>query len=553
MHIVIVAGAGLFGASYALHVTAFIMPSLAFIYWPDQTSTAQATQIRVTSLVGVFFGAVFFGHLADRLGRRRLYGLGLSIVLLGILGTVQASSGFSNNMSFLGWFLFWQFILGLGIGATYASTAILTAEYNTYYTRFVHLLTCAFRYAPTASRTRMMATVFLMHTWGQVIASVVGLVVLITYGKSRGLVGQNDHNKAASITDVMWRLIVGVGGIPILIGSFYNLTVPETVRYILDVRETKPKPRRALIPLVVNRYYEDLPPYSEKPRRSVETRMQDHWGEPLDDGRMWIPPANEAHLPAPSSPSEHQITERNLDQPDLWSDSRDSYEGPRHDRGVYQHDEEEEEEEEEEAENEEEPESDNPFSLHKIRQYFWVEGNWRYLAGIALPAFYLNTAFASLGTSDYRVLAQIWASHPPPSNSTFPAYSDGQSISGIPGTEIYNVLFATATRSLFTVSIASVVGSYLAIQTTDYFQRSRMLSIYSLILTMVLISIGSTIFAVSQTTLYRVTIVLYAVAQFIFSLGKSINHLWQDVHLEQLLIISTGPSVLLFIVCSSIL
>jgi len=151
-----------------------------------------------------------------------------------------------------------------------------------------------------------------------------------------------------------------------------------------------------------------------------------------------------------------------------------------------------------------------------------VEGNWRYLTGIALPAFCLHTAFASLGTSDYRVLAQIWASHPPPSNSTFPAYSDGQSISGTPGTEIYNVLFATATRSLFTVSIASVVGSYLAIQTTDYFQRSRMLSIYSLILTMVLISIGSTIFAVSQTTLYRVTIVLYAVAQFIFSLGPSV-------------------------------
>lgn len=80
-------------------------------------------------LVGVVLGAVVFGHLADRYGRKRFYGLGLQIILIGILGIVQASAGFDNaSMSFLGWFLFWQLVLGIGIGTMYASAAVLTAE-----------------------------------------------------------------------------------------------------------------------------------------------------------------------------------------------------------------------------------------------------------------------------------------------------------------------------------------------------------------------------------------------------------------------------------------
>jgi PHS family inorganic phosphate transporter-like MFS transporter len=120
------------------------MPSLAFIYWPEQSSSAQATQIRSVSLAGVVVGAILSGHSADRYGRRKIYGFGLFTLLIGILGIAQASAGFDNaTMSFLGWFLFWQFLLGCGVGETITSTAILISEYSIYHSTFVRFLTCS--------------------------------------------------------------------------------------------------------------------------------------------------------------------------------------------------------------------------------------------------------------------------------------------------------------------------------------------------------------------------------------------------------------------------
>jgi len=49
-------------------------------------------------------GAAGFGHLADRYGRIKVYGMGLLIVLVSILGVVQSSAGFNNSStSFVAW------------------------------------------------------------------------------------------------------------------------------------------------------------------------------------------------------------------------------------------------------------------------------------------------------------------------------------------------------------------------------------------------------------------------------------------------------------------
>lgn len=105
------------------------MPSLAFIYWPAEISTAHATQIRIATLAGVVLGALVLGHLADRVGRRKVQGFGFIITLISTIGTTQASAGFNNaTMSFLGWLLFWRSVLGIGIGALYVSAAVVTAE-----------------------------------------------------------------------------------------------------------------------------------------------------------------------------------------------------------------------------------------------------------------------------------------------------------------------------------------------------------------------------------------------------------------------------------------
>lgn len=63
-----------------------------------------------------------FGHLADRLGRKRLYGIELFIIILGTVGMIQASDGFSasddeHSLNVYAAVAAWRGIQGLGIGA----------------------------------------------------------------------------------------------------------------------------------------------------------------------------------------------------------------------------------------------------------------------------------------------------------------------------------------------------------------------------------------------------------------------------------------------------
>jgi PHS family inorganic phosphate transporter-like MFS transporter len=75
---------------------------------------------------------LIFGFLADRYGRRKLYGLELIVVIFGTLGLVQSSAGYNGSMSVLGWLMFWRFFVGLGIGAEYPLSAVITAEFVSY-------------------------------------------------------------------------------------------------------------------------------------------------------------------------------------------------------------------------------------------------------------------------------------------------------------------------------------------------------------------------------------------------------------------------------------
>jgi PHS family inorganic phosphate transporter-like MFS transporter len=106
-----------------------ILPSLAFVYWRHDMGGEHETAINAITLTGSLLGQLIFGFLADRFGRRKLYGLELIVVIFGTLGLVQSSAGYNNaTMSILGWLMFWRFFVGLGIGAEYPLSAVITAE-----------------------------------------------------------------------------------------------------------------------------------------------------------------------------------------------------------------------------------------------------------------------------------------------------------------------------------------------------------------------------------------------------------------------------------------
>lgn len=57
---------------------------------------------------------MLFGYLADRFGRTRLYGIELVLVIVSTIGVATSSHGY-GDISFLGLFIWWRFVMGIGM------------------------------------------------------------------------------------------------------------------------------------------------------------------------------------------------------------------------------------------------------------------------------------------------------------------------------------------------------------------------------------------------------------------------------------------------------
>ncbi|EQB70096.1 MAG: sugar transporter, partial [Thermoplasmatales archaeon A-plasma] len=110
---------GMFLNGYDLSVI-----TLAMVVIPHQIglSTEQYLAVNASAFAGMLMGAPLIGRLADRIGRRRIFGLDLILfVVFAIL------SGLSTN--FLELFSF-RFLLGLGIGGDYPVSSTMVSEFS---------------------------------------------------------------------------------------------------------------------------------------------------------------------------------------------------------------------------------------------------------------------------------------------------------------------------------------------------------------------------------------------------------------------------------------
>jgi PHS family inorganic phosphate transporter-like MFS transporter len=111
----IVAGVGFFTDQYDIFTVSMLTTMLGIVYWPQKKGampTPSDTAIKVATSGGTVIGQVGFGVLADVVGRKKMYGLELIIIIVATLG--QALSAPGPGLSIVGVIIFWRVIMGIG-------------------------------------------------------------------------------------------------------------------------------------------------------------------------------------------------------------------------------------------------------------------------------------------------------------------------------------------------------------------------------------------------------------------------------------------------------
>jgi MFS family permease len=187
--ILLTAGMGFFTDAYDLFIIGVAM-TLISSEWG--IASWQKSLVSSLALLTSAAGAVFFGRIADRLGRRKIYGYEVLI-----LAVAAIASAFSPN---IWWLLAFRAVLGFGIGGDYPVSATIMSEY-----------------ASRRNRGRMVSLVFSMQGVGLVIGPVIAIGLLAT-GMSH---------------DLVWRILLGLGAVPALSVFYLRRRIKETPRFVL--------------------------------------------------------------------------------------------------------------------------------------------------------------------------------------------------------------------------------------------------------------------------------------------------------------------------------
>ena len=185
-------GMGFFTDAYDLFIIGVALAILTPLW---HLNALEISLLGSTSLIAAAFGAIIFGRLADRLGRKFIYGYELIVLAIGAI-----ASALSPNIVCL---LIFRFILGLGIGGDYPVSATLMSEYSN-----------------RRDRGKLITLVFSMQGLGLILGPLVAIVLLVA--------GINH--------DLTWRIMLAVGAIPAL-GTFYlRRHIAETPRFTLAMQ-----------------------------------------------------------------------------------------------------------------------------------------------------------------------------------------------------------------------------------------------------------------------------------------------------------------------------
>ncbi|XP_030470098.1 low affinity inorganic phosphate transporter 1-like [Syzygium oleosum] len=218
---IIIAGMGFFTDAYDLFCISLVTKLLGRLYYTEPGSANPGTlpsnvaaAVNGVAFCGTLSGQIFFGWLGDKMGRKRVYGMTLMLmVLCSVASGLSFGKEAKGVMATLCFFRFW---LGFGIGGDYPLSATIMSEY-----------------ANKKTRGAFIAAVFAMQGFGILAGGMVAIIISSAF-KSRYPAPAYEVNPGLSTipqADYVWRLILMFGALPAALTYYWRMKMPETARY----------------------------------------------------------------------------------------------------------------------------------------------------------------------------------------------------------------------------------------------------------------------------------------------------------------------------------
>ncbi|XP_058745390.1 low affinity inorganic phosphate transporter 1-like [Vicia villosa] len=217
---IVIAGMGFFTDSYDLFCISLVTKLLGRIYYYDGGNNPGSLPQNVSAAIngvafcGTLAGQLFFGWLGDKMGRKRVYGMTLMLM---VIASLASGLSFGKDpkavVSTLCFFRFW---LGFGIGGDYPLSATIMSEY-----------------ANKKTRGAFIAAVFAMQGFGILAGGAVGIIVSSVFKAlyPSPAFQVNPNLSTVPQADYVWRIILMFGAIPAALTYYWRMKMPETARY----------------------------------------------------------------------------------------------------------------------------------------------------------------------------------------------------------------------------------------------------------------------------------------------------------------------------------
>ncbi|XP_076948224.1 low affinity inorganic phosphate transporter 4-like [Bidens hawaiensis] len=220
---IVIAGMGFFTDAYDLFCISTVSKLLGRLYFPEHNKnltepgklpTGVNNMVIGVALIGTLSGQLVFGYLGDKLGRKKVYGI--TLLLMMICAICSGLSFGYTPKAVIRTLCFFRFWLGFGIGGDYPLSATIMSEY-----------------ANKKTRGAFIAAVFAMQGVGIIFAGLVSMIISYIFLQANQAPSWKENHvlSAQPNADYAWRIVLMLGALPALLTFYWRMKMPETGRY----------------------------------------------------------------------------------------------------------------------------------------------------------------------------------------------------------------------------------------------------------------------------------------------------------------------------------